>query len=237
MKCSRSPSSYACSLRYASLPTHQKGVSQITERHPFLRDSWLWISLFQTQICCFAMILAGIKKKCWSCVTETIYTLIKNKFWTFIYILKENVYTAIKTHLPMIGWLKLVPDVHTSFRWSQDSAALWSGGISGSWSWLCLPNTGASPTLSSVWQLLDAQLDGWVAGGVVGAGRGSGLECKRRKSCAAAAALSLTGLTSTSRAAASSARTRAQSFSISLMLALSCCRDAEEKLIFPVWVK
>lgn len=132
----------------------------------------------------------------------------------------------------MTGRLKLVPDVHTSSRLSQDSAALWSGGISGSWTWLCLPNPGTSLVLSSVWQLLDAQLDEWVAGGDAGAGWGSGLECKRRKSCAAADALSLTGLMSASRASASSARTRVHSFSISLMLALSCCRGAEEENIF-----
>lgn len=132
----------------------------------------------------------------------------------------------------MTGRLKLVPDVHTSSRLSQDSAALWSGGISGSWTWLCLPNPGTSPVLSSVWQLLDAQLDEWVAGGDAGAGWGLGLECKRRKSCAAADALSLTGLMSASRASASSARTRVHSFSISLMLALSCCRGADEENIF-----
>lgn len=144
----------------------------------------------------------------------------------------HTAYLTIRTYLTMTGRLKLVPDVHTSSRLSQDSAALWSGGISGSWTWLCLPNPGTSPALSSVWQLLDAQLDEWVAGGDAGAGWGSGLECKWRKSCAAADALSLTGLMSASRASASSARTRVHSFSISLMLALSCCRGAEEENIF-----
>lgn len=118
---------------------------------------------------------------------------------------------------------------HTSSRLSQDSAALWSGGISGSCSWICLPDTVCSHILSSAWQLLDTQLDGWAPGGVAGAGQGAGLECKSKKSRAAADARSLTGLTSASNASASSARTRVHSFSISLTLALNCCRETAEK--------
>lgn len=117
------------------------------------------------------------------------------------------------------------PDMFTSSRLSQDSAALWSEGISGRQSWSCLPDPGASPTSSSELGLMVAQLDGWAAG----AGAGTGLECRSRNSCAAADALSLTGLTSASREAASSARTRAHSFSISLMLAFSCCRGTEKR--------
>lgn len=108
------------------------------------------------------------------------------------------------------------PAMRTPSRLSQDSAAFWSAGISGRWSWLCFPASNSSASSSAPWQLLDSHLGGRVAS------VGAESECKSRKSLAAAEALSLTGLTSASRAAASSARTRPHSVSISLMLALSC---------------
>lgn len=106
-------------------------------------------------------------------------------------------------------------DVLTSSRFSQDSTALSSAGISGSWSCICLPDTSSSCMTSPLPDVV-------LACG--GSGCGTGAECSCKKFCAAADARSLIGLTRASKAAASSARTRQHSFSISLMLALNCCR-------------